>query len=110
MRTGVAAVTLTEFLLARIAEDEKWARQRRDEDFVKHRVGRRPHLAPDDAERVLRQCAAGRRIVELHSGDEDPNDCPPWGRHPDGSEPCWTLIALASVYADHPDYRGEWKL
>jgi hypothetical protein len=23
--------------------------------------------------------------------------------------PCETLLALASVYADHPDYRDEWR-
>jgi hypothetical protein len=105
---------LTEFLFARIADDEKWARARRDEDFRKHRVGRRPHLAPDDAERVLAQCAAWRNVVELHSAD---HECTVPGNGyagvfaADGSMPtiCPTMLALASVYAGHPDYREEWR-
>lgn len=103
---------LAEFLLARIAEDEKWARRRRDEDFVKHRVSRRPHLAPDDAERVLARCASDLRIVGWHaSGHEcprdDDSDLAGWF----GSEepPCPTLCALALPYAEHPDYRQDWR-
>ena len=93
-----AAVVLlgSDFLLARIAEDVKWARARRDEDFVKHRISaRRPHLAPDDAERVLAQCAAYRSIVD-HAD-------------PDGDLGHLALCSLASIYAGHPDYRVEWR-
>lgn len=99
-------MTLTEFLLARIADDVKWARGRRDEDFRKHRVsGRRPHLAPDDAERVLTQCAAYRAIVEaMRPIAEDPTEHDGWVALAED-----TLRALASIYASHPDYREEWK-
>jgi hypothetical protein len=94
---GHNPITLTDFLLARIAEDRTWARQRRDEDFRKHRISaHRPHLAPDDAERVLAQCSAWLRIVEACSAAD--------GALGDG-----VLRALASVYADHPDWREEWR-
>ena len=113
-------MTLTDFLLARIAEDEAAAHALGDEP------GREwwhvtnewlPPLNSDAARfaarlhptRVLAECEAKRRVVGLHSGDEDPSDCPPWGRSPSGLEPCSTLRALALPYADHPDYREEWR-
>jgi hypothetical protein len=100
-------MTLTEFLLARIAEDEA----------VASRGGR--HNAPGvfandnygcllvDPARVLAECEAKRRVVKLHSAES--------GQHPDfcGHDlrelPCPTLRLLALVYADHPDYLPEWK-
>lgn len=99
---------LTEFLLARIAEDVKWARARRDEDFRKHRVSvRRPHLAPDDAERVLAQCAAYRGIVDRATRVIDnPETYDQTAR--DIAEDA--LLELARIYADHPECREEWKL
>lgn len=69
--------------------------------------------------RVLAECEAKRRIVELHQ----PHvllqggaycDCQgielegSWGGRED-IYPCDTLLALASIYADHPDFREEWR-
>jgi hypothetical protein len=48
---------------------------------------------------------AKRRIVALHSGDEDWRCQDDWVEHN-----CPTLRALAIAYADHPDYREEWRL
>ena len=50
------------------------------------------HIARHDPARVLAECDAKRRIVERRN-------------HLDGP----TLRALAAVYADHPDWREEWK-
>jgi hypothetical protein len=96
-------MTLSEFLLARIADDERWARARRDEDFRKHRVSaRRPHLAPDDAERVLTDCEANRALIlELDRMERDEMG---W----DGVE-AKVMGYLALAYAEHPDYREEWR-
>ncbi len=73
-------------------------------------------------ERVLAECDARRRIVELHQSEDVD------GRLPDGEEitlpccvvcrdsngmreeePCQTLRLLALPYADSPGYREEWR-
>lgn len=73
------------------------------------------HVARWSPARVLAECAAKRRIVELHRGqkalwDDDENplevvECPECGV----LFPCPTLRLLALPYADHPDYREEWR-
>jgi hypothetical protein len=109
-------VTLTEFLLARIAEDEAAAN-------AAHRESMRGHAGPGFARsrvawaaqaegvrgsalierftpaRVLAECEAKRRVVEHCDFDHlalsvgDP----------------YVLQLLALPYADHPDYRDDWK-
>lgn len=74
------------------------------------------HIARWDPVRVLAECEAKRRVVELHKpyrrihgvGCEAclqprrlPPDAPGW--------PCDTLRLLALPYADRPGYRAEWK-
>lgn len=118
-------MTITEFLLARIAEDEDVARdcaasigehavlewtiwQKREVDGEMLEVRRT--LAPYQPQRALGECEAKRHIVDGH----------PVGYATDTSRlecegcvsywPCPTLRALAAVYADHPDYQQEWAL
>jgi predicted NAD-dependent protein-ADP-ribosyltransferase YbiA (DUF1768 family) len=82
---------LTEFLLARIAEDEA-------------AVGR--HLADasrtgwgDYPVRVLRECEAKREIIRAFRLNDE-----------HGSTGLGTAIRLlAAVYAGHADYRDEWR-
>lgn len=64
------------------------------------------HIARWHPARVLAECEAKRRIVEEH-GVIDPCDAhdPMTGR----AEPCPTLLDLASVYADHPDFDPAWR-
>lgn len=65
-----------------------------------------------DPARVLAECEAKRRIVELHSGTAE------WcgwtqggdGTHADMGDDCDTLIALAQPYADHEDFQEAWRL
>jgi hypothetical protein len=85
--------SLVAFLLARLADDERTARATPS--------GR-------DGARVLREVAAKRAVVQI------------WLRavraqlleHRDAGdiEPIETAVAhLATVYADHPDYRPGWR-
>src|SRR5690242_7414081 len=111
-----STLTLTEFLLARIAEDE-------DTDMGL------PHRAwcngwPGDSgpcscgvrSRVLAECEAKQRIVESYRESEGDDD--------GTMEPTSTVVAyvqgeaaglgeaivlLAASYSDHPDYRDEWR-
>jgi hypothetical protein len=156
-------LTLTDFLLARIAEDEAVAQNawpdRWEQDGDRNSVqtaetGLRggyeglhmgvanmamtvgsyraearnaAHIARHDPARVLAECEAKRRIVELHRiGDPDEWDPDLWAcrlcqwdedcdspkhdyQHGAGRFPCDTLRHLAAVYADHPDYRDDWR-
>ena len=129
---------LTAFLLDRITEDEEVARTARvnaghwhqdpecpdvvlaaGDDFVGDVAGPHivAHIARHDPHRVLAECAAKRRIVELHwesnargwraGGAPMPSRCAECRAVP---FPCPTLRALASVYADHPDYDPGWAV
>jgi hypothetical protein len=121
---------LTEFLLARIAEDEELARgahydgQRwySEEEFV----GRYPdccdcgcevmmganrkieaaHVANWDPARVLAECAAKRAIVALHRPDDLESSDRGMYFYAEGAGDA--VKALAAVYKDHPDYQSEW--
>ena len=114
-------MTLTEFLLARIAEDEgkihgDWS------------DGRGLHIITEEMfDRMLAECEAKRRIIE-----RGPSECGGYqsehglGTHypAEGWSYCdgcsaaesadldwqWIMRHLATVYADHEDYRAEWAL
>ena len=111
-------MTLTDFILARIAEDEAVASRAGSfapwsEPFQTDNYG---HLTvqPD---RVLAECEAKRRIVEWHKplpglGGYAANCAGCWE---DGGEdgaplyPCRNIRWLAAVYADHEDYDESWR-
>ena len=102
-------MTLTEFLLARIAEDEEQARMASALSWV---------TCPEcgyDPSRVLAECEAKRRIVEhaqqwagtLHKTPEGwtPEACTAYRMAME-----WAVQHLALPFADHPDYRDdEWR-
>lgn len=111
---------LVEFLRARLTELESKALRARDGDqaqFVESDTDIEPLLFNDKGEfdlpdRVLREVSAKRRIVELHGSD--PHECVTWdevlGGTCTGYElDCPTLRLLALPYAEHPDYREEWR-
>lgn len=92
--------TLTDFLLARIAEDEERAREFvQYEDDVYETAG---WLSPT---RVLAECDAKRRIVELAVAADEAMDPPTTLILADE-----VLLALAHVYADHPDFDPAWAI
>lgn len=145
-------MNLTDFLLARIAEDEGVARAaaerplRGDERYrlrsiyepppIQERVdgvrvswyrsddgwsgsdgGSFPagqaHFEHFGPERVLAECEAKRRIVELHAGA---HECSVYAKGEvdncawvESDETCSTLSLLALPYASHPDYDEAWK-
>jgi len=123
-------LSLTEFLLARIDEDEdaaraavevadkqhawwvdgpgstsdKWWVYATGENFQHKAVA--DHIARHDPARVLRECEAKRRIVAAYLAE----------RRGAGTTAIYVgdaleevLGDLAAPYANHPDYRQEWK-
>ncbi|WP_310962133.1 DUF6221 family protein [Nocardioides terrisoli] len=138
-------MTITEFLLARIAERESVARDMQHQARVGRPFFRTDLLAGGtgireliDPARVMADCEAKRRIVELHKNwpvlidqpvklepivSSDPTQFAfrasqqiAWATEQEyrakfGDEPPTApmLAALAAVYADHPDYREEWR-
>ena len=129
-------VSLADFLLARIDEDEavaqtatqsqKWwdwtgsehhkmASVRAHEDpYIALNItnGDAVHIARYDPRRILADSEAKRRIVEHHREPmvwigPGPDDFLPGDYHTPSDH--HTLRLLALPYADHPDYREEWK-
>jgi hypothetical protein len=126
--------SLPDFLLARIAEDEAKVEFMRQEEAralgtsplfdgpsMKALGGIDIFVSPD---RWRAECDASRRIIELHRnyqvamGEPDLAEECVICRNDDywlGGDglpedyPCRTLRALALPYADHPDYRPEWR-
>lgn len=105
-------MTLEDFLLARIAEDESDAHAHPDPNMWDHNP--RGWFDPD---RVLAECIVKRRIVELHGENLDGCvTCAAGANSADGfawvdpaAFPCATLRLLALPYADHPDYDQAWR-
>jgi hypothetical protein len=107
--------SITEFLEARIAEDEaqaravlatvapdEWENPTKWGNFYAEDVAFWDSQTPA---RILAECVAKRAIVGLHKVGADQCD-----EHNAMFEsiPCPTILALAAVYKDHPDYRQEW--
>jgi hypothetical protein len=113
-----------------------WANGMHTEGFVNTEEPDRGHIARWNPARVLAECGAKRRIVEANDMRQAKADSPEHGWWGNGLEtgmtvgrrrlspseaetfmeewyepapPNTTLRALASVYADHPDYREEWR-
>jgi hypothetical protein len=126
----VAAMTVDEFLLARIAEDKRVATNAAGaegrEEWSTNVVGDGPagprsaeHIARHDPARVLAECSAKRGIV-LACRDARPETAFV-GTHPPGMADfpatargqhqlaALTLAFLALPYAGHPHYRPEWR-
>lgn len=103
-------MTITEFLLARIAEDEATAQLEIEDGYGSYIDSGWP------ATRVLAECEAKRAIVELWS-DNDGDDMTrnAYGDHAMlelGGEKAmhWGVLRiLAAMYADHPDYEEAWR-
>lgn len=110
--TETGAPTLTEFLLARVAEDEA---QARTEQILRNgfpyysteATAFERHLGPA---RVLADCEAKRRIVaafQLRDEQGRLRGGEVFGYHATGL--AVAIRCLAEAYADHPDYRAEWR-
>lgn len=126
-RSDMAKMTLTEFLLARIAEDEAQANRSKADAASGKTLGVPPGWITGVADRVLAECEAKRRIVDaiederqrmdIYNRDYDLGLLTTEGDLRSGlaSNARWAGLdmaarALASAYADHPDYREEWRI
>lgn len=120
-------MAISDFILARVAEEEALAHAALD-----GRPADDPWRSRSDAEhfnrwspwRVQSACLARRLIVRAHR-DAGPRVVRAPGaslevvqatcetcRDPDGQPahwPCYTLRVLAAEWADHPDFRREWR-
>ena len=124
---------MVEFLDARIAEDEAYARQAQGDKYGwidRWRITTGNGTATESVimahafrlspVRMLAECAAKREIVALHGSYHDEGWlsgaaheylwCGSCGSVDDSPVPfpCETLMTLAAVYKDHADYRQEW--
>lgn len=78
------------------------------------------HMTRHDPARVLREVEAKRRMLDEHTPARPPGR-PNMERHclscttaqtwdeASGESTCLTLRLLALPYADHPDYRNDWR-
>lgn len=112
-------MTITEFLEARIAEDETAARYYAQEPSGD--IGRIWHDSDSDRDddleaflkgpanpaRVLAECAAKRQVLEIYAtfGEYDEPTARALWIATKG-----VLKILAAVYKDHPDYQQEWAV
>jgi hypothetical protein len=126
-------MTLTEFLLARIAEDAEWAQEAIDlsdglgvtrewrwvrlygsANYPKNPSSSSFYSGAPSPARVLADCEAKRGAVTAAWDDLERIEGE-WGRcqsreQMDAKDDVPAVVAyLAAVYADHPDYREEWK-
>lgn len=102
-------MTITEFLLARIAEDEArahYALSRGDGGALEYGgqwYGAIKHAERWEPTRVLAECEAKRSLIGLLQSDSrDPHNAM---RREWADE---ILRAFATVHADHPDYNVTW--
>jgi hypothetical protein len=107
---------LDEFLLARIAEDERLAAEAPSAPDLPQPDG---HASPFDPARVRAECAAKRRLVLacrelrpdtriLGARQAGMGDYPP-SPHDQHQLAAVTLALLALPFAGHHDYRPEWR-
>ena len=110
---------IDEFILARVAEDERAAeRGRRHNDVGTYANDNYGCLLVGPA-RVLAECEAKRRIVEL-AGEASSDRYAVIGEFCVGREETdeamatdpgeMILRSLATVYVEHPGYDPEWRL
>ena len=90
------------YLLERIAEDEQVARY--------HYTAAEPHIARHDPARVIAECEAIRRVVELWEATSVPGVSDvDWdqGQHAGLDD---AVRLLVRVYAARPDFPPEWDV
>jgi hypothetical protein len=121
------AMSLTEFLLARLDEDEEQAKRSKADDAMNPNLRIPAGWVAAVADRMLAEVEAKRQIVEEHAGNERVRgEKAKWpgawacevcedgpGMYAGDIEhqtlPCPTLRALTAVYSDHPDYDEAWR-
>lgn len=93
---------LVAFLRARLNEHRNAAKEIRTHVDAADMA----HTA-DYTNRIIREVYAKRALVDLlHRSLPGECDCEAYGHHGEAEQ---GLRLLALLYADHPDYRQEWK-
>lgn len=67
------------------------------------------HMARHHPARVLREIEAKRRILRAHEKWCGGRCDAKWPEGGFDAAHYWSIKSLAAVYADHPDYRAEWR-
>ena len=119
---------IVEFLRARLDEDEAQAQRSKADNAMNPNLRIPAGWVNGVADRVLREVKAKQAVMAEHRphdhrgehGDAIFCDACQWDHGDDspridnqptegfGQNPCRTLVALASVYADHPDCDPDW--
>lgn len=102
-----------------------WIAEDRDYGYPEPGIDRRENaecIADNNPAYVLADIAAKRRIIEFYIREDDISGghpycawCQPWDNdgnqssYQPGDWPCDHLKLLALPFADHPDYREEWR-
>jgi hypothetical protein len=124
--TETRTLTLADFLLARIAEDEEAAKEENSLFLRNHGPGALLReldgyglhwmtSSVTTAAHVLAESEAKRRLIAFAEGTVASMDLQiqgEWGSGPilpEHDEALRMLRILALPYADHPDYREEWR-
>lgn len=131
-------MTLTEFLTARLDEDEaaagaaggsSWVQNEgRDSDTISTggdwagtllAAEEAAHVVRYDPARVLREVEAKRAMVTLHAPRAEPAPCEHFEAMPPACQECGSALDmlgycdtfrhLAAVYSDHDDYDQAWR-
>jgi hypothetical protein len=104
-------MTLADFLLARLREDEKTARLccYTDQPWIGLVDYQGAHYLGLSCARIRADVHAKWRIVKLHATCGTGTGCCDDGRGGADGIGCTTLAYLALPYATHPDYRPEWR-
>lgn len=124
---------IVRFLNDRLDEDEAVARRSKADDAMNPNLRIPAGWVDGVADRVLREVEAKRRIIAMHhlaelecpQSEGDYRCCEEYTcqcqidaldlqdamdvRDQHAEWPCQTVRALAAVYADHPEYREEWR-
>jgi hypothetical protein len=101
IKTRGTKMNITEFLEARIAEDEAKAKARLENTQDGHDIN-------THADRVLAEVVAKRSIIADRKRLDRSAGMDDW--YSGYSDANYDAVrALATVYADHPDYRQEWN-
>lgn len=91
---------------------EQWGVKANDAISEAARDGIRQRITAHEADRTehtLREIDAKRRIVALHCDERGGDPSCSSIDYPEKAGDCETLRALALPYANHPDYRAEWR-
>lgn len=122
----MGTMTLVEFLLARIADEEAVVREylatepRETYDSLTPWLPIRGNVEGYDAlavpgQRLLLEAEGRRRLVRRHyerpsaRAEGQPTAGVRCAECMNGAWPCFTLRILAHPYAEHPDYLDEWR-